>query len=38
MSISTQVLKSILEGKTLTGEFLKPSDPGYESQAPENMF
>jgi len=27
-----EVLKSILEGKTLTGEFLKPSDPGYESQ------
>ena len=33
----TQVLKSILEGKTLTGEFLKPSDPGYESQA-ETIF
>eukprot|EP00913_Durusdinium_trenchii_P028707 g26923.t1 len=27
-----QALKSILEGKSLTGEYLKPSDPEYESQ------
>ena len=33
-----KVLKSILEGKILTGEFLKPSDPGYESQAENESF
>jgi len=33
-----QALKSILDGKTLTGEFLKPTDPEYASQATSLLF
>ena len=33
-----QALQSILDGKTLTGEFLKPTDPEYASQATSLLF